>query len=952
VEQDYEEAFEAFKNDYKVLKEHPSYDASRDFVDRYQHLTELPAETDYVLRLVLLLMANVMEDSGDIASSTRLLQRAVEATVEIGEEDSDRYQRQLSALGGRYAELGDYLQAATLLHKSVALAQQLHGEHSDDYASALLRLAFFHSTVGDWGGAEALTRKGIAILREARVFVHPVYLQLLASFYSDKGEFDDALTVLGEAHAISQKNLALDESVTILHQTAAIHVKRGDLKSAEEIYRRCVRIAKSEYGEFSTEYADQVEHLSSFLNDEGRLRKALRLQEKVTILRRSLQGETHRNYGKAMRNLGDLKLKLSDLTGAAAALRKHAEIVRTGYGSEHPEYSDALANLAVACAAQSDRGEARELARESIRIDDGVIAKFFPMASEATQRGLLPNLNSHLHLFLSLEKSSHHPGSVGSTEAMCNAIVRRKGLVTEISNMQRALVLGSRDPEVLDRLHELAGLREQISRLRLNGVRTDDRRLQDWDARRVRLETELAQSLPGLDIVRHGSSTDVRQIAAALPMESALVEFFRFHFWQFGVADVESRGLFARRVNKYLAVVLPSRSPERVQLVDLGPAKAIDETIRDFRSAMVGVGRRDAMSRAGVDARVDLEVGMNLRRAVFDPLMGSLEGRTRVYLAPDSSLCRIPFEVMPIAAGRMLIDDYEFSYLSVGRDICRVSPRPKSLSPPVVIADPDYDFAGEGETTRDESERSTVRLRVGPEFRRSGMSFHRLNGTLDEGTRVAKFLGVQPWLGPAALASRMRSLRSPAIMHVATHGFFLERPEKAKREDIDDPPSRAFSLASQPDPMLRSGIALAGINNWLRGEQPPEHVAEGILTAADLAELDLRGTALVVLSACDTGLGDLQSGEGIVGLKRGLQLAGASTVVLSLWKVPDEQTTQLMSHFYEELASGVGIAAALRRAQMTVRRKFADPVFWGGFICEGSPGPFPTEIRVLLKRQS
>jgi CHAT domain-containing protein len=134
-------------------------------------------------------------------------------------------------------------------------------------------------------------------------------------------------------------------------------------------------------------------------------------------------------------------------------------------------------------------------------------------------------------------------------------------------------------------------------------------------------------------------------------------------------------------------------------------------------------------------------------------------------------------------------------------------------------------------------------------------------------------------------------------------------------------------------------LALAGANTWLKGETLPESAEDGLLTAEDVSGLDLLSTELVVLSACDTGLGMIQIGEGVFGLRRAFVLAGARTLVISLWKIPDEQTQELMGEFYERLLAGASRAAAMREAQLAIKARYTDPYYWGAFICQGDPAP-------------
>jgi len=150
----------------------------------------------------------------------------------------------------------------------------------------------------------------------------------------------------------------------------------------------------------------------------------------------------------------------------------------------------------------------------------------------------------------------------------------------------------------------------------------------------------------------------------------------------------------------------------------------------------------------------------------------------------------------------------------------------------------------------------------------------------------------------------------------------------------------AQSFGAMPEnPLLRSGLILAGANTWHATKRPLPEAEDGFLMAEDVAGLDLLDTELVVLSACDTGLGEIRTGEGVYGLQRAFLTAGAKTLIMSLWKVPDDQTQELMVDFYRRLLTGEGKAEALRNAQLAMKVNYPDPYYWGAFVCLGEPGP-------------
>ncbi len=348
------------------------------------------------------------------------------------------------------------------------------------------------------------------------------------------------------------------------------------------------------------------------------------------------------------------------------------------------------------------------------------------------------------------------------------------------------------------------------------------------------------------------------------------------------------------------------------------------------------------------------DIGIQLREAIFTPLLKAIGNRKRLLISPDGDLSRLPFEVLPAQDGRRLIDEYRISYLGAGRDVVRFdfkSNREPARS--LVAADPDFDFGAK--VTHAEAAAGTGRRSL--DLKRDAMRFNRLPGTRVEGQSIASMLDAELWTEDAALDARLKRCRSPRILHLATHGFFLEDQKRDPNEDRFGMGAMSFSETGMErltgsrleNPLLRSGLALAGVNTWLEKGELMEEAEDGLLTAEDVSGLDLLDTELVVLSACETGLGEVRTGEGVFGLRRAFVLAGARTLVMSLWKVPDEQTQELMEDFYRRILAGQPRADALREAQLAMKAKHPEPKYWGAFICDtaGEFGKCPTSWQLV-----
>jgi hypothetical protein len=494
---------------------------------------------------------------------------------------------------------------------------------------------------------------------------------------------------------------------------------------------------------------------------------------------------------------------------------------------------------------------------------------------------------------------------------------------------------------------------------------------------------DLARQIPEMNLEERTRSCDHRAVAEALPPGVTLVEFIRFRVYDFTAKALQVTDSHWNLPEPWLPdryavfVLLPGR-PDDVRLIAVGEAEPIDQMIELFRD---GVSHPpEARSRNMVRRRPESANSENgdaaqlLRGAVFDKLLPALDGQKRLLLSPDGNLARLPFAVLPGADGRLLMDAYQISYVNTGRDVLRFG-TPSSGKPgdPLIVADPEFDLDGSpsqkvpkdpvqslgfwswlfGRRKPQPSAPPPQSQQASPAALSSRQSrdlpdckfhFDRLPGTRTEGETLARLLDVHPWQGRDALEGRLkRKCCSPRILHLATHGFFLEDQTHASCDEF-----HAVGLLGEQErlsgplpenPLLRAGFALAGANTWLNGGTLPEEAEDGLLTAEDVTGLDLLATELVVLSACETGLGEVRVGEGVFGLQRAFMLAGARSLVMSLWAVPDEATRELMEDFYKRLLAGEGRADALRNAQLKLREQYPDPLYWGAFICQGDPTP-------------
>jgi CHAT domain-containing protein len=675
------------------------------------------------------------------------------------------------------------------------------------------------------------------------------------------------------------------------------------------------------------------------------------LVQALAIRRRNL-GEESGEVALTLNNLASVYTAQARYAEAEPLLVKALDIWRLSLGEHHPSVSRILTNLAALHVATGREKQALLLMEKAEAINDQIVGQVFSIASESQRMAFLSVIQSSYFGLLSLV-SQHLATSPEAARVAFDLVLRRKAIAAEALAAQRDAVMGGRYPSLKTQLQELTDLRMRIARITLAEPELAElpaRRelLARWNAQRDVLETELVRQIPEMNLSRN-LEADRHAIALALPEGAALIEFVRFDVFDFNA--VLAKGESRWRPARYVAFVLSARAPNEVALIDLGQSEPIDQMIAGFRAWITGEGEDrggrdlDALSATLANTAASND-GSVLRKAIFQPLLAAIRGTKRLLIAPDGDLTRMPFEVLP-TDNRRLIDDYVISYLSVGRDVTRFGEgctgQPAAA---LVVADPDFDLCGDsssGELQVQVSVSDTLspfpRSRLSPSLDLSRLHFERLPGTHIEGEQIAKMLGVEPWLEGMALEAHIKLYRSPYILHLATHGFFLE-DQSRKGSGV------VYASVHRPgppleNPLLRSGLALAGANTWAIHGHPPLDAEDGLMTAEDVSGLDLFETQLVVLSACETGLGEIQTGEGVFGMRRAFVLAGAKTLVMSLWKVPDLQTQELMEKFYRRILQGQPRAEALRRAQLDIRAQYSHPGYWGAFICQGDFGPLP-----------
>jgi CHAT domain-containing protein/tetratricopeptide (TPR) repeat protein len=901
----------------------------------------------------------VLRKRGDLTGARAHFERALGIRSKVLGPDHADTALSFTNLGAVVQAQGDLTGARPLLEQAVAITARLVGTEHPDYAQCLHNLGALCQAAGDRARARLHYEAALRICLEAFGPDHPHTadtLNNLGFLFRSMGDLTAAWRHHDQALAIRTKALgpghpAVAQSLSHLGYLTRL---TGDLAKARPYYEEALAIRLEALGPEHPETAESLNNLAFLFLASGDFVAARPLLEQTLAINRKVLGTEHPEYARSLNNVGYLHDRLGDFAQARPYYEQALELKRRALGDEHPDTGQGLESLAVLEAKCQRPHEALALLRQAAAVDDRMLGQVLSVGSEQQRLAFLRGLTAARNAFLSLVRLLQS-GSAELAQEALGLILRRKAVGAEALAAQRDAILGGRYPPLRDSLDQLVQVRRQIAQKSVDGPGPDEtgaahqRQLDEWRARREQLESLLARQIPEMNLERQLRAADRQAVARGLPEDAVLVEIVQFQPLDFDAVPAGAEALPAR----YLAFVQPAREPDDVRMIDLGEAVPIDRMVADFRAWVTGDPDERRHDGGGVGVAGGptsaSAVGAALRQAVFDPFRAALGSHTRLLLCPDGDLMRLPFEVLPTGDGdRRLIDDYLITYLSSGRDVLRFRARPvRQAAPALVAADPDFDLAAAAAAAAPAAPEPSPAEPAARRWSRDLDRSHavgRLPGTRTEGERIAALLGVEPWLDRGVLKARLKGQRSPRIVHLATHGFFLrDQPTELDGSLLPGAIDRLAGTARLESSLLRSGLLLAGYNTWRGGGQPPAEAEDGMLTAEDVTGMDLLDTELVVLSACETGLGEIHVGEGVFGLRRAFVLAGAKTLVMSLWKVPDEVTTGLMVDFYQRILGGEPRGEALRQAQLGVKARYPHPFYWGAFVCQGDPSPLPTE---------
>ena len=869
--------------------------------------------------------AKALSHIGKATEAITLGKQALDIITTHQGRDNDTYARLLSNLAGYYSRSGDYDTALRFGTEAMNIRKEILGENHIDYAHSLNNVAKYHSYMGNYIDAVKLGRKALETIEALNGKENADYAQALsnlAGYFSRTGNYAEALSTGEEARAIRERILGRQhpDYAESLNNLAKYHYFLKEYDKAIELESEALALREQIYGKQHPDYATALSNLADFYEQQGNIAEAMRRGSEALEIRRAVLGEKHPEYAESMANLAAYHYRLGNFAEAVRYGTQVLSLRREVLGEEHPSYAWSLCKLASYCSANEQADSATVYASQATeKYTNFILSSFADMT--ASERNLFWMRMKSWFTNMVLQLAAKHP-----TEKMVNCAYNctllAKGLLLNSELEMTNLLMESGDSSLITAYKQLQANRALL--IKAYETPKAERSVNTDSLQRIitRQERRLVQRSKTYGNYTKSLRIDWQQIANHLSYGDIAIEFVTYKNE-------------AKEVAYAALVVAPGQ--KQPTIIPLATQSQLDNI-----------------------ATKDIYTTRRLSQLIWAPLSDFLAHAKKVFFSPAGELYNIGIESLPHWEEEgFMSDNWSLYRLSSTREIAtnRGDARRKPSTAEIfggVIYDT-YEPQGDEKTSSSKKPKEKAAK--------------YLPGTRKEAEEIYQCLTEDNihailHLGSHASEEAMKNLsgHAPEILHIATHGFYWTDQEI--REGNMDEKLQFLSMYGNLDDadqaLTRSGLLFAGANHTLTGTKLYERNDDGILTAKEISVLDLRGLDMLVLSACQTGLGKV-TGDGVFGLQRGFKKAGAGCLLMSLWKVDDKATRQLMTFFYHNLTQGMSKHDAFNKAQHDLRtmdvedngrrknrraissrakrakkaalkKVYADPHYWAAFI--------------------
>lgn len=771
------------------------------------------------------------------------------------------------------------------------------------------------------------------------------YLNVLGNIYLDLGDFDQARNYYEQSIEVTAKSEV--NNAIGLNNIANTYLYQENFSQAEPIYLRALKLAEKANGQNNTLTAALILcNLTALYSEQEEFTKAEAFLNRSESILQKAGVQDEERTAQNLLNLGKIRYNSGEYSQAEQFFKRNLSYGESGKFKSleiFPTFS--LNSLATVYIAQNNPLKAHFIQNQVQKISEQEIDYAMGIASDELKLKYLTQSKIYLDDYLSLINQKLRDDMSSKIDGV-NIWLKRKGIILESQKIIQNTLVNNNDPVARHTYETLINTRIELSNTVFSDLKRENPELYETQLRKLEkqkndLQTNLVKLSKTFAIHESKSKANCSDIVKKLLPKTALIEFARIKYANF---KKMSLGKKHWSQDRYLAFILHAGEENRVEWIDLGPANVIDSKINEFQKEIATAINVPMAKNKYSSIR-------KLHDLLFLPLKVGLRGTKTLFISPDGMLNLVPFEVLQSPDGRFLIEEYGFNYLTAGRDIVAFNETKESGQKSIIFGDPDFDMEFENDENGNNNlplSKEIEKKQMNRSVSMNSMVFQRLPESKKEAEIIGELLGAKDaivYTGIAAKEEMLNSMEPPEILHLATHGFFLEDLETnisgmfVNKKNNNNAGLSEGAITFE-NPLMRSGFVLAGANASL--DSSHHKVANGIVTAEKILNLNLNGTEMVVLSACNTGLGDVKAGEGVYGLRRAFIQAGTRSLIMSMWSVPDKETRELMVAFYSNLKKGqMSRSQALRKAtleEMQIVKKrygFPNPSLWGAFVFLG-----------------
>lgn len=768
------------------------------------------------------------------------------------------------------------------------------------YATELNNMAVLYKDMGKYNESEKLINQALDInknIEGTSSLAYAFCLNNKAILFQNIGRYNKAKEMLNESIDIASMYLK-DKSPNFIRlkvNLALLNQLMNNLDRAEALYLECLSLQEKRLGHKHPDYAALLRNLASLYQIKGEYDKVEKYLLEAANIYKVKFGSKNQLYAKTISELAVFYQFTGNLTQAEALLNEAIEIQSKRLSSHHPDFVATKENLAILYWQKSDYQSAYNIYKEVLDEYIYQINTYFTPMSEDEKSRFWEKIHPKFLRFYAFANQAHNDIPKISKDVY-NYHIATKALLLNSTSKIKNKILNSGNQELITKYTEWTDTKKYLSKLyTLSEEELQDQNINidsvEYNANKK--EKELSQLSADFAQGVSGEQIKFDDIKLVLNDKEAAIELIRFNNYKALKKDTSVY---------YLALVI-NKNCEYPEMICFSNGNELEtKNIKDYRRSMQRAFETN-----------------NFYDIFWKPLETPTITCNKLYLSLDGIYNQVNINTLQDNNKQFVIDKKDIVYLTNTKDLIHLKRNISSLSKTknaVLFGNPNYALNLNWDEVKD------MPL---PELPGTKIEVEKINNILKLNAYNSK-----TYLKNEATESKIKQLNQPDILHIATHGFFLEDTKTDATEKIFgiDP------IKAAANPLLRSGLMFAGADNTIQqiGKRENKKTDDGILNAYETILLNLDNTRLVVLSACETGLGEIKNGEGVYGLQRALQIAGSENIIISLWQVSDEVTQKLMTHFYKYYLETGNTSEAFKKSQMEIKKQYPAPFYWGAFV--------------------